>query len=90
MESRIAPPPHNTRVNVEWPRSRILAVGPGAVNESSSSRWSRARESSDLMANERDAQGNMICPGCREVIRAPDPFVDDQAVIYTCTVGTCP
>jgi hypothetical protein len=43
-------------------------------------------KTSDLMANERDAQGNMICPVCREVIRTPDlsPFVGDQRVHEKC------
>jgi hypothetical protein len=38
------------------------------------------------MANERDAQGHMICPVCREVIRTPDlsPFVGGQRVHEKC------
>jgi hypothetical protein len=39
-------------------------------------------EHSDLMASERDAEGNMLCPVSREVIRDPDvrPFMGDQRV----------
>jgi len=34
------------------------------------------------MVNERDAQGHMLCPVCREVIRDPDlrSFMGDQRV----------
>ena len=34
------------------------------------------------MANERDAEVNMLCPVSREVIRDPDlrPFMGDQGV----------
>jgi hypothetical protein len=34
------------------------------------------------MANERDPEGNMRCPVCREVIRDPDlrPFMGNQRV----------
>jgi hypothetical protein len=37
---------------------------------------------SDLMANERDPEGKMLCPVTREVIRDPDlrPFVGDLRV----------
>jgi hypothetical protein len=37
-------------------------------------------------ANERDAEGNMICPVCREVIRDPDlrAFMDDERVHEKC------
>jgi hypothetical protein len=45
-----------------------------------------SRTPSDLMANERDAQGHMICPVCGEVIRTPDlsPFVGDQRAHEKC------
>ena len=34
------------------------------------------------MANERDPEGDMLCPVCREVIRDPDlrSFMGDQRV----------
>jgi hypothetical protein len=43
-------------------------------------------EHPDLMANERDPEGNMLCPVCREVIRDPDlcPFMGDQRVHEQC------
>ena len=43
-------------------------------------------KTSDLMANERDAQGNMLCPVCREVIRDPNlrPFMGDERVHEKC------
>ncbi len=38
------------------------------------------------IANERNAQGHMLCPVCREVIRTPDlsPFVGGQRVHEKC------
>jgi hypothetical protein len=38
------------------------------------------------MANERDAQGHVICPVCREVIHDPDrsPFLGDERVHEKC------
>jgi hypothetical protein len=38
------------------------------------------------MANDRDAQDNMLCPVCREVIRDPDrsPFMGDKRVHDKC------
>ena len=45
-----------------------------------------SRNTSDLMANERDAQGHMICPVCREAIRDPDrsPFMGDDRAHGKC------
>jgi hypothetical protein len=38
------------------------------------------------MANERDAEGHMICPVCREVIGDPgrSPFMGDERVHEKC------
>jgi len=43
-------------------------------------------EEAGLMANERDAQGHMLCPVCREVICDPDrsPYMGDQRVHGHC------
>jgi hypothetical protein len=72
-------------------RRRDSGLHPGspdrAANESCLKPMSELSETaSGLMANERDAQGNTLCPVCREVIRDPDlrPFMGDQRVHEHC------